>query len=449
MKRTVALVLVGLGLGLVVVRPPARAVSELRALATQRPEAWPAGGAYRDREVIVAFRGGVDERSASAALRSVGGREARRGAVGRHLRVALDGDISVPEAVRRLAALAEVEYAEPNGLVRKHQGSSFTPNDRFFVAQWNMRLIGAPRTWAIQQGKPEVGVAVLDSGIAFENFGPYRKAPDWGSVPFLQGFDAVNGDTHANDDEFHGTHVSSTVAEAANNNLGMTGLAFGISLMPVKVLDENGEGTNFDVAEGIDYVTAFRSSGSNPVKVINLSLGGPGNSETVRRAVDRAVEAGILVVASSGNESRGTVEFPAGLDNVVAVGATDGRKQRAPYSNYGTALDLVAPGGDGDRDDDSDGFPDVVFQQMPDPDFLFTGRYDVFCYCGIEGTSMAAPHVAAAAALLFSQGIGDARSVRAALEQYADDLGATGRDDQFGHGLINPAKALSGLGLNQ
>ena len=118
-------------------------------------------------------------------------------------------------------------------------------------------------------------------------------------------------------------------------------------------------------------------------------------------------------------------------------------------SNYGSALDLVAPGGDGDRDDDGDGNIDLVFQQMPDPDFLDLGRHDQFCYCGLEGTSMASPHVAALAAMLFSQGIGDAHSVRAAMEQTAEDLGAPGRDDQFGHGLIQPAKALSGLGLNK
>ena len=428
---------------------PARAREELRAVSRGASLPLPAEGAPRAGELIVLFKEAVTERAASLALRSVGGREARQAAHGRHFRVALDPDVSVSEAVRRLRDLSEVEYAEANLIRLKHQGTTLLPNDRFFRAQWNMRLIGAPRAWGIQRGSSSVVVAVLDTGVAFEDFGPYRKAPDWGSVRFLQGFDAVNGDGRANDDEYHGTHVASTVAEATNNGEGVTGLAFGCSIMPVKVLDQEGSGDDFTVAEGIDYVTNFREGGSNPVKVINLSLGGPGGSETLRRAVDRATQAGILVVASSGNDGAGEIDFPAGFDNVIAVGAVGPGKQRAPYSNFGSALDLMAPGGDFDRDDDNDRNPDLVYQQMPDPDFLDLGRHDEFCYCGLEGTSMASPHVAALAALLFSQGIGDARAVRAALEQTAEDLGATGRDDQFGHGLIRPEKALSGIGLNR
>ena len=134
-----------------------------------------------------------------------------------------------------------------------------------------------------------------------------------------------------------------------------------------------------------------------------------------------------------------------------AVGAALGRKERAPYSNFGKELSVVAPGGDCDRDDDHDGEPDCVFQQMPDPDALDQGRHDAFCYCGLDGTSMAAPHVSAFAALLISQGITDPAAVRAAIEQTAEPLGgaaAGGRNDNFGHGLIHPEPALSGLGLN-
>jgi serine protease len=447
MKRTFVLVLL-LALPLFAL-PRVRAALELRPHAPAGTLALPPEGATRPGELIVLFQDSVSERTVEVALRSVGGREARRASRGRHLRVALDRHVGVGEAVGRLRALPEVVYAEPNHIRRKHQGTTLSPNDRFFRAQWNMRLIGAPRTWGIQQGSASVVVAVLDTGVAFENFGPYRKAPDWGSLRFYPGFDPVNGDARANDDEYHGTHVASTVAEATNNTEGVTGLAFGCSLMPVKVLDAQGNGDDFTVAEGIDYVTNFRDGGTNPVKVINLSLGGPGEGETLRRAVDRAVQAGILVVASAGNENVGEVDFPAGFESVLAVGAVGPGKQRAPYSNYGSALDVVAPGGDFDRDDDNDGNPDLVYQQMPDPFSVEIGRYDDFCYCGLEGTSMASPHVAALAALLFSQGIGDARAVRAAIEQTAEDLGATGRDDQFGHGLIRPEKALSGLGLNR
>jgi len=182
-----------------------------------------------------------------------------------------------------------------------------------------------------------------------------------------------------------------------------------------------------------------------------MSLGSEGTSQTVKSAVDRAYSGGVLLVAAAGNSGRGVVEFPANLANVLAVGAIDARKERASYSNTGTDLDFVAPGGDCDRDDNADGIGDCIFQQMPDPDLLEVGRHDQFCYCGLDGTSMATPHVAAAAAILFSQGFTEPAAVRAALEQTAERLGgapADGRNDTFGHGLVLPAAALPGLGLN-
>jgi len=279
----------------------------------------------------------------------------------------------------------------------------------------------------------------------------FRKAPDWGDTLFLPGYDFVNGDAHPNDDEYHGTHVASTIAEATNNGIGVAGLAFGCAIMPVKVLDQDGEGTFFDVAEGIDYAVEYSEGGTKPVKVINLSLGSEGFSQTVKSAIDRAVSGGVVVVAAAGNSGKGVVEFPANQPNVLAVGALDARKEKASYSNTGADLDFVAPGGNCDRDDNVDGVGDCVFQQMPDPDFVEIGRHDQFCYCGLDGTSMATPHVAAAAALLFSQGFTDGAAVRAVLEQTAERLGgapADGRNDTYGFGLVRPAAALPGLGLN-
>jgi len=422
--------------------------------AAARPRATtPPVGSFRQGEVIVQFRASAagDHGVVERALKEGRAERARSGFVsGRYLASLQPGD-KVADAVRRFRAMPEVEFAEPNGIVRKSQSTTFSPNDRFFEFQWNLKLVGAERTWAIQKGKPEVAVAILDTGIAFEDFGPYRKAPDFGGTVFLPGYDFVNGDAHPNDDEFHGTHVASTVAEATNNSLGVAGFAFGCALMPVKVLDANGEGSFFDVAQGIEFATDFQQGGTNPVKVINMSLGGDGPSEAVSRAVTKAIARGVVVVASAGNDGKGVISFPASLPDVIAVAAVDQRKQRPSYSNFGKELSVVAPGGDCDRDDDHDGEPDCVFQQMPDPDGLDAGRHDLFCYCGLDGTSMAAPHVSALAALLISQGITDPKAVRAAIEQNAEPLGgatAGTRNDDFGHGLIHPEPALSGLGLN-
>jgi serine protease len=221
--------------------------------------------------------------------------------------------------------------------------------------------------------------------------------------------------------------------------------------MPIKVLDREGVGSFFDVAAGIDFATNF-SQGDTKVRVINMSLGGGGQSQTVTRAIDGAVAAGIVVVASAGNDGRATIDFPASLPNVIAVGAVDAQKARATYSNFGSQLSVVAPGGDCRRDTDGDGFVDCIFQQTLDPDALELDRFDTFCYCGLQGTSQAAPHVSAVAALLVSQGFSDPAAVKAAIEQTAERLGGApegGRNDTFGSGLIRPAQALAGLGFNQ
>ena len=414
--------------------------------------------AWREGEVIVAFRPEIDLREVERTLRDGGAMQARAARTAPRYLVSLPPGASVPDVVNHFRRQRAVDYAEPNGIVRKSQGSSFTPNDEFFEFQWNMELVGAERTWAIQKGEPTVGVAVLDTGVAYEDYVDpvtgqvFAKAPDWGNVTFLPGWDAVNKDDHPNDDEWHGTHVASTIAEGTNNVIDLAGLAFGCAIMPVKVLDQFGEGTFFEVAEGIDYAASYTEGGQRPVKVINMSLGTDAYSEAVKRAVDRAYASGIVIAAAAGNTGEGGIEFPASLPNVIAVGAVDQRGQRAWYSSTGPELELMAPGGDCDRDDNNDAFGDCVYQQMPDFDFVLEGIYTQFCACGLDGTSMATPHVSAAAALLFSQGFTDPDAVRAALEQTARKIGgapADGRNDEVGYGLIQPAAALSGLGFNQ
>jgi serine protease len=430
-------------------RPPLRADDVFRVAAVRVPER--GLQAYRPSEVIVQFRDAVRERDAAEMMREAGGLRARRSRFGFRYLLGLDAGFEIADALDRLRTMPGVEFAEPNGIVRAFQQrvGYFTPDDSFFRYQWNFRMLDAERMWGIQKGDSSVAVAVLDTGIAYEDFGRFRKAPDWGDTTFLPGFDFVNDDNHPNDDAGHGTHVSSTIAEATNNAIGVTGLAFRCAIMPVKVLDAEGRGSFFDIAEGMDYAVNFTQNGQHPVKVINLSLGGDTSTTAVRQAVDRAIAAGVTVVAAAGNESRGTISFPAALPGVIAVGAVDGRKVKAPYSNFGPELSVVAPGGDVRRDDDNDGFPDGVGQQTFDPDAVELGRYDVFVYLLVNGTSQATPHVAALAALLYRQGITTPAAIKSAIQTSAEDLGTPGRDDTFGYGLIRPVPALRGYGLNQ
>jgi serine protease len=245
------------------------------------------------------------------------------------------------------------------------------------------------------------------------------------------------------DDNGHGTHVASTIAEGTDNGLGVTGLAFGVTIMPVKAcFFVTGTCLTFDQAESIDFATR------NGAKVINMSLGGSQASEIVRLAVQRAAAAGVVVVAASGNEN-GAVGFPAAFPEVIAVGAVDRNKNRAFYSNFGPQLDFVAPGGDVRVDADADGIIDGIFQQTYPEAFAQSLIFTQFSIVPKMGTSMASPHVAAVVALLISQGITDPAAIRAALEATAEDLGPAGFDNQFGHGLVQPVQALRGLGLNR
>jgi serine protease len=403
------------------------------------------------RQIIVQFARDASDRDAERDIRMAGGGRARRSAFGSRYLVTLDDGFSMGEAVSRLRQLPEVEYAEANGRMKAFH----TPNDRLFPVQWHFRMLNSERTWDIQTGDPSVVVAVVDTGIAYEDFGPFRKAPDFGNTPFVQGFNAFTGTSHANDDNFHGTHVASTIAESTDNATGVAGFAYHCALMPVKVLDSTGEGSFFEVAEGINYAANFTQNGVHPVKVINMSLGGDGSSRAVTDAINLAVRNGITVVAAAGNDGVSTISFPAALPNVIAVGAVDGRKHKTDYSNAGPELDVMAPGGDLDRDDTGtnlapDGRPDGVLQQTFDPETAEKeGRFDDFAYFFVSGTSQATPHVAALAAMLYKQGITDPVAIKAAIENTADDLGTAGRDDQYGHGLINPVKALSGYGLSR
>ncbi|MFW6056909.1 MAG: S8 family peptidase [Chloroflexota bacterium] len=330
-----------------------------------------------------------------------------------------------------------VEYAEPN----YRRTALWEPNDPQYEYQWNLDQVNAETAWDIEQGgSSDIVVAVLDTGVAYEDYeddDEYFLAPDLAGTTFTDGYDSINDDSHANDDNGHGTHVCGTIAQTTDNDTGVAGLAFGVSIMPVKVLDEEGRGTVAALVDGIEHAV------DNGADIINLSLGGEGYSEAEEEAVDYAYANGVVVIASAGNEyddGNEPPQYPAAFDTTIAVGATRYDMTRAPYSNTGDYIDLVAPGGH-IPDPDNVVYTDGILQQT------FSSSYDDFGYYYGEGTSMACPHVAAAAALLLSCNPGlTPDEIRTLLESTAHDLGPEGQDEEYGHGLLDAAAALTMAG---
>lgn len=340
--------------------------------------------------------------------------------------------------VESFQAHEAVEYAEPDYYVT----SAFVPDDSFFSFQWNLDNgtvggIQMEAAWDLQRGDPNVIVAVLDTGVAYEDFGDFRQAPDLVDTAFVPGFDFVNNDSHPNDDQGHGTHVAGTIAQSTNNGIGVAGVAFGCSIMPIKVLDREGVGNHFIIAQGILFAV------ERGARVINMSLGGPSDSRTLRDAVAEAHRQGVTFVCAAGNNffDGSPISYPAAYDDYcIAVGAVRYDGTRAPYSSAGFWVDVVAPGGDLAEDQNDDGFADGILQQT------FTEEPNDFAYWFFQGTSMAAPHVAGLAALLASKGLTDPDEIRLAIEATAVDLGPPGWDEEYGWGIIDAAATLAYIG---
>lgn len=284
----------------------------------------------------------------------------------------------------------------------------FIPDDQHFSEQWGLVRIQAPAAWEVAPSSAPI-IAVIDTGIDLGH-------PDFAGR-LVPGFDFINNDAEPSDDNGHGTHVAGVIGAQTGNGLGVAGIARQVQIMPVKALDHMGIGNDATVASAIYWAA------DHGAKIINLSVGGTIFSPVFQEAVNNAHARGILVVSAAGNEgSRGNPRmYPAAYDNVLAVGATDEHDGHAYFSSFGDFVDVSAPGV-------------AIVSTAPGGGYAWR-----------SGTSMAAPHVSGLAALLWSRNpnAGALEIINAI--QNADDIGAPGRDDQFGFGRINAIKALSSL----
>jgi serine protease len=374
---------------------------------------------------------------------------------------------SLAATLRRVRSERGVEWAVPDYVAHIAGGpyGEFIPNNRgtgkeagdWRELQWNfVGLYGveAPEAWGnlIHDGRPGgqgVVVAVLDTGVAYATRGRWRRSPGFGRYQFVKGYDFIAKDPYPYDRNGHGTFVAATIAEQTDRGYGLTGLAYGARIMPVRVLDAQGEGEASTIAEGVYFAVKHHA------QVINLSLEfSPGVTASdipeLIQALRYAHRHNVLVVAAAGNEGHRAIAYPARAANVVSVGATTEHGCLAAYSNDGAGLTLVAPGGGPDAylPGDPNCHPELpsgrdVFQVT----LTGEGPRSFGIPSGYEGTSMATPHVAATAALVIASGVlgphPTPAQIVARLRATARKLGGGGDEALYGAGLVDAAAATA------
>ena len=387
---------------------------------------------YKKGEIIIKFKNTLSAQSVKTltvanSLTELSSLNFKKGPV---FRYEIPEGKSVREMVDYYDGLPEVEYAEPNYIAH----ALSVPNDQYYDDQWNMVKINSEAAWDIRSDSGFVTVAVLDTGIIPDH--PDLKDNLINGADFVDGGqthdpynyqptdpDPTDEATETNGGS-HGTHVSGIIGAVGNNYQGVAGINWDLNLLPIRVLDENQSGYHFDIAEGIYYAV------DRGTDLINFSLGSPGGSNTLKDAVEYADSSSIVMVAASGNDGTSNILYPAAYPETIAVGATDYNNNRCSYSNYGSALDLVAPGGtNSTRILSTWGYYNMG---------TTTSSYEY-----MKGTSMAAPHVSGVAALLLAEGVSPS-SIKNRLTSTAVDLGPS---YYYGHGLVDAYGALLGKKL--
>jgi serine protease len=443
---------------------------------------------YLQGSIIVKFKDGVGQASVLSAMRDVRGAQTQRPSYADFDIMAIPADANPEEAAADLRARDDVEYAQP----RYRAYPMLRPNDPFYDRQWNFPAIDMERAWDIQPAAgSEVTVAVLDTGVAFRTARiryastfqfrltpggpifpalgtvevPFAVAPELGDAKFVAPRDFVWDDDLPFDLDGHGTHVTGTIGQLTNNGIGVAGMAYGVRIMPVKVIDENWDfifdspffGSDDVVARGIRYAA------DNGAHVINMSIGraSGGAAPAIEQAIRYAVDRGVFVAVAAGNEAdegnapNRYAESAPGIAGMVAVASVGRALERAFYSTTNAYVEIAAPGGDQRRDGGEGGIlqqtidQDVLHTYQRGPLFFGPPRADAFAFYYFQGTSMATPHVSALAAMLRQQGITNPAAIEAAIKRFARDLGRAGVDNEYGAGLIQPRATLRGLGLGR
>lgn len=359
--------------------------------------------AYRKDEVIVKFKPGFKKAAAFAKknkltlLKS----DAKLG----YFLARTPKNTNLTKLFASLGKDPDVQYVQPNFVYRPFK----TFNDAQYSRQWALKKINAEKGWDITTGKRDIIVAVLDTGV--DNKHPELQGR------LVAGTNTVNPLRSTRDDYGHGTHVAGIVAAAANNGVGIAGLA-NVRIMPVKVFDEYNGGSDTSVSDGIIWAA------DHGARVMNMSFGSFYRSPLLNDAIEYARGKGVVMVAAAGNWASEYISYPAAIKDVIAVAATNNKDELSKFSSYGPEIDVSAPGED-----------------------IYSTYWDHFkgsSYREESGTSMASPMVAGLAALLLSKNPKlPPDEVREIIEASATDLGEPGWDPKFGHGRIDVYKALT------
>jgi serine protease len=417
--------------------------------------------AYAPHEVIVGY---TTPATFSVDIARVGGRATSAPSPGSKL-VRLPAGESVTSAIARLRRQPGVAYALPNFIART--AGSWIPDDGgrsgvpqgWQKMQWNLLPnvgVNAPQAWSNLFGDHRAGgkgvvVAVLDTGVAYRRWKNFYPSPDFARTRFVHPYDFIANNRFPLDRNGHGTFVAGIIAESTNNRVGLTGLAYGVSIMPVRVLDASGEGDETTIAKGIRYAV------KHGAQVINLSLeflpsqvNSASEIPQIVEAINYAHRRGVTVVGAAGNDETNEIAYPARATGVISVGATTRDRCLADYSNGGAGLDLVAPGGGDDAimPNDSDCHPELNLPSIYQMTLTDPPHWNRFGYPNYYmGTSMSSPEVAATAALVIASGVIGRRptpdQVLARLEETATPLGGSKPNATYGFGLLNAGAATA------